>query len=62
MEVAHDMQLQVSKFVTGDLKLINSFDTWHGICNIVISFGNDYCCSNAFHRDEECIKRDAEDH
>ena len=31
MEVAHDTQLQVSKFVTGDLKLINSFDkgvTW----------------------------------
>ena len=30
VEVAHDMQLQVSKFVKNDLKLLNSFDTWHG--------------------------------
>ncbi len=29
VEVAHDIQQQVSKFVT-DLKLINSYDTWHG--------------------------------
>ena len=30
VEVAHDKQLQVSKFVKNDLKLLNSFDTWHG--------------------------------
>ena len=30
MEVAHDIQLQVSKFVTQELKVLNSFDTWHG--------------------------------
>ena len=29
-EVAHDMQHQVSGFVSADLKMVNSFDTWHG--------------------------------
>ena len=29
-EVAHDMQHQVSRFVSADLKMVNSFDTWHG--------------------------------
>ena len=31
MEVAHDMQSQVAKYVSKDLKLINSYDTWYGI-------------------------------
>lgn len=30
VEVAHDIQKQVSKYVTSRLKLINSYDTWHG--------------------------------
>ena len=30
VEVAHDHQIQVMKYVTEDLKLINSYDTWHG--------------------------------
>ncbi len=30
VEVAHDMQHQVSRYVTSDLGLKNSFDTWHG--------------------------------
>ena len=30
-EVAHDMQHQVSRFVSADLNLVNSFNTWwHG--------------------------------
>ena len=29
IEVAHDMQAQVSKYVR-ELKLVNSYDTWHG--------------------------------
>lgn len=34
VEVAHDMQQQVSKFVTNEMKLVNSFDTWHGTKNV----------------------------
>ena len=30
VEVAHDYQVQVQKYVTNDLKLLNSYDTWHG--------------------------------
>ena len=30
MEVAHDMQFQVARYVTTDLGLLNSYDTWHG--------------------------------
>ena len=29
-EVAHDHQAQVTKYVTEELQLINSYDTWHG--------------------------------
>ena len=29
-EVAHVVQPQVSRFVSADLKMVNSFDTWHG--------------------------------
>lgn len=31
VEVAHDMQLAVGRYVKQDLKLLNSFDTWHGM-------------------------------
>ena len=30
VEVAHDYQAQVQKYVVDELKLINSYDTWHG--------------------------------
>ena len=32
-EVAHDHKKQVMKYITGDVKLINSYDTWHGKLN-----------------------------
>ena len=35
-EVAHDIQGQVSKYVTKDLGLVNSYDTWHGMFRITI--------------------------
>ena len=34
MEVAHDIQHQVGRYVTDDLHLINSFDMWHGTKNV----------------------------
>lgn len=44
-EVAHDIQQQVSRFITSDLSLVNSYDTWHGTC---ISM---YCtCQYLMHR------------
>ncbi len=30
VEVAHDNQPVVKKYVTDELKLLNSYDTWHG--------------------------------
>ena len=30
VEVAHDFQQQVTKFITNEMKLENSYDTWHG--------------------------------
>ena len=30
VEVAHDYQPQVTRYVTDDLQLLNSYDTWHG--------------------------------
>ncbi len=32
VEVAHDNQSVVKKYVTDDLNLTNSYDTWHGKC------------------------------
>ena len=29
-EVAHDYQVQVSRYVTDELGLLNSYDTWNG--------------------------------
>lgn len=34
--MAHDIQLQVGNYVERDLKMLNSFDTWHG--NVEILF------------------------
>ncbi len=30
VEVAHDNQPVVKKYVTDELNLLNSYDTWHG--------------------------------
>ena len=30
VEVAHDIQLSIGKYITNSLALKNSFDTWHG--------------------------------
>ena len=29
-EVAHDFQVGVKKYVTEELGVVNSYDTWHG--------------------------------
>ena len=29
-EVAHDIQLQVTRYVKEDMGMVNSYDTWHG--------------------------------
>ena len=53
VEVAHDYQVQVQKCIIDiDLKLLNSYDTWHGeshraMCTLFI-------CS---HRHKKCCKR-----
>ena len=31
VEVAHDMHHPVARYVKQELKLLNSFDTWHGM-------------------------------
>ena len=31
VEVAHDIQAQVAKYIRETLGLVNSYDTWHGI-------------------------------
>jgi len=28
-EMAHDVQMQVFRYVTREMKLLNSYDTWH---------------------------------
>ena len=38
VEVAHDMQLAVGHYVKKRLKLLNSFDTWHGMKLTAIVF------------------------
>ena len=63
-EVAHDMQQQVARYVTVQLGVVNSFDTWHGMINallhiILYSFEFSFV---SFIRDEECGQRNEEDH
>ena len=46
VEVAHDFQQQIKNYITKDLKMINSYDTWHGkymfyvLCMVVFSHYN----------------------
>ena len=35
-EVAHDYQVQVSRYVTNELGFCNSYDTWHGEFHVFI--------------------------
>ena len=34
-EVAHDIQQTVSRYITSDLSLVNSYDTWHGMACVL---------------------------
>ena len=34
VEVAHDIQHQVGRYVREELHMVNSFDTWHGTKNV----------------------------
>ena len=45
VEVAHDMQQQVAKYIRNDMGLLNSYDTWHGkaLCFILIIFNDNFC-------------------
>ena len=38
VEVAHDFQQQIKNYVTNDLHLVNSYDTWHGTCAWCLQF------------------------
>ena len=51
------MQTQVSKFVTSDLGLVNSYDTWHGM-SIYLKMYSSQQCGN---RIKECCKAIEED-
>ena len=64
-EVAHDIQQQVSRFITTDLSLVNSYDTWHGIHNIYMQCMCThfmYTCVYACGRHKECLEAAAEDY
>ena len=56
-EVAHDMHTQVSKYVTSDLGLANSYDPWHGM-SIYLKM---YSLQQWGNRIEECCKAIEED-
>ena len=54
IEVAHDIQSQVGKYVSTDLRLVNSYDTWHGK-----GLRNHCMCmfqSTSFFRNKECCQ------
>ena len=56
VEVAHDMQLAVERYVKQDLKLLNSFDTWHGmkLTAMVQSLCLHWCNSTPCRNQERC--------
>ena len=39
VEVAHDFQQQIRRYVVDDLKLLNSYDTWHGATEDLVKHG-----------------------
>lgn len=66
VEVAHDIQAQVSKYVKETLGLVNSYDTWHGTvihvfptaCYVFVS----KLIIMTTRRNKECGQGDEEDH
>ena len=64
-EVAHDIQQQVSRFITADLSLVNSYDTWHGTThNLHVSVAltcDIYMCMYVC-RYKECVEAAAQDY
>ena len=63
VEVAHDMQLAVGHYVKQDLKLLNSFDTWHGmkLTAMVQSLCLHWCNSTPC-RNQECCQGACQNH
>ena len=63
IEVAHDMQLAVKRYLKQDLNLVNSFDTWHGMKLTVMVFSQ-YVCTGVttLHRNQECCRRARQNH
>ena len=59
-EVAHDIQAQVSKYVSEKLGLVNSYDTWHGMFLLRPSPRLTTIADDP-HRNKEC-GQDDEDH
>ena len=65
-EVAHDIQQQVSRFITADLSLVNSYDTWHGTAHVHIYTCTMYMYTCMYqymymlYRYKECVEADAE--
>ena len=59
VEVAHDFQQQIRRYVVEDLKLLNSYDTWHGkthvytYTSLVCIYMGTYTC-NLPYRNQEC--------
>ena len=57
-EVAHDFHAGVRKYVTEDLGLLNSYDTWHGnIASMLLSL---HFSMSEMNRDKECSEGDEE--
>ena len=54
-EVAHDFQVGVKKFVTEELGVLNSYDTWHGKYKDIATPGYYHVLirSNAYTRNKE---------
>ena len=63
IEVAHDMQLAVRRYLKQELNLVNSFDTWHGMKLTVMVFSQDVCTGvTTLHRNQECCQRARQNH
>ena len=65
-EVAHDYATTVSAYITNELKVLNSYDTWHGMYLYVYNIEyNMYILFIItvilYRRNEECGKGDEKD-
>ena len=61
VEVAHDIQAQVAKYIRETLGLVNSYDTWHGM----VVFQQHTLLAMfivMMYRNKECGQGDEEDH